>query len=95
MKKLVFVCAAALALSGLAASAAESKDRQNAKVELSLTNEEGRNIELNELPQIERQRVTTLRNSLQQWGNQQSQRVTIIIDCKSLRPLDCTVTIRF
>ena len=94
MKNLVMMGAAAfLAMSAPTASAAQSEKRQKAVVEVSIVDEAGKSIALADLPPVERQRVTSLRNNLQQWGNQQ-QRVRITVSCK-YPPLSCTITIQF
>lgn len=95
MKKYAVGCAAVmLALNGASAVAALDQRGQKASVELSVVGADGRVVQLGALSQGDRERVASLRNSLQQWGNQQSQRLSITINC-SYPPLRCSVDIRF
>ena len=95
MKRFVFGTAAALvAVSGLAASAAQAERRQNATVAVSIVDGAGKSIELTALPQADQQRVISLRNSIERWGNQQSQRVKISFNC-TYPPLRCTLTVEW
>lgn len=95
MKHLMLGAAAVIMVAGgPAASANQAERRQNAVVEVSVTGADGRTLQMGDLSQADRQRVVSLRNSLQQWGNQQSQRVSITIRC-SYPPLRCEITVRF
>lgn len=94
MRDLILLGAAAcLAMSGPAATA-QQPERQKASVELSIVDAGGKRVEVSALRPADQQRVRSLRRSLEQWGNQQSQRVKITIAC-SYPPLRCTITIEF
>ncbi|HEY0026332.1 MAG TPA: hypothetical protein VGC35_00515 [Allosphingosinicella sp.] len=95
MRKLILGCAAGvLTLSAVTASVAQDKRRPNASVELTVTDAAGKRIELGSLPQADRQRVISLRNNIQQWGNQQSRPIRVTLSCK-YPPLSCTLTVNF
>ncbi|GGA53278.1 hypothetical protein [Sphingomonas psychrolutea] len=95
MKNFVLGSAAVvLALTGAAPGVAQTQKRQNASVELRVTDAAGKGVELRALPQEEQQRINSLRTSLQEWGNQQPQRVRITIECR-FKPFGCTITVAF
>lgn len=95
MKKFVLGAAAALlAVSGLAASPAQAERRQNAMVSVSVVDSAGKSIELIALPEVDRQRVISLRNGIERWGNQQPQKVKVSIHCTH-PPLRCTLTVEW
>ena len=76
------------------ATATQGPRHQRADVQLSVTDPAGRSIAATSMPPSERERVATLQSSLQQWGNQQSQRVSVTIHC-TYPPLRCDITITF
>ena len=82
------------ATTSATANAAQARRRQPADVQLTVTDATGRTVAAASLPPQERQRVTSLQSSLQQWGNQQAQRVSVTIRC-SYPPLRCEITISF
>ena len=82
------------AATGTTVNAAHERRRRPADVQLAVTDATGRSITPASLPPQERQRVASLQSSLQQWGNQQSQRVSVTIRC-SYPPLRCEITINF
>lgn len=106
MKKLLIaITVSGLVLSGPAAiagqpgrgsapNAVQAQRRPAANVQLTVTDASGRTIAASELPPQERQRVASLRSTLQQWGNQQAQSVGVIIRC-SYPPLRCEIIISF
>jgi hypothetical protein len=82
------------AATSVSTNAAQARRRQPADVQLSVTDATGRTVAAASLPPQERQQVTSLQSSLQQWGNQQAQRVSVTIRC-SYPPLRCEITISF
>ncbi len=95
MKKLSLGCAAVvLAFSGTTAGVAQERKALASNVELSVMDDAGKRVELSALSPADRQRVVSLKNSLQQWGNEQSQRVSVTISCK-FKPLSCTIIVAF
>jgi len=83
---------ALITVSGFAATSAQAEPRQKATVAVSIVDDAGKSLEMSALPQIDQQRMTSLRNNMERWGNQQSQRVTISIRC-TYSPLRCTLTV--
>lgn len=79
---------------GTTATAAQAQRHQRADVQMTVTDAAGRTITPSSIPPQERRRMTSLQSSLQQWGDQQSQRVTVTIHC-SYPPLRCEITISF
>lgn len=101
MKNSLFALAAAgLALAGpapgqpAATNAAAMQWHRPAEVRLTVTDQAGRVVAPASLPAQERRRVTSLQSSLQNWGNQQGQRVSVTINC-TWPPLRCEITISF
>ena len=92
MRKLAFVLAAAALLTTGPAGAFQPQRRPVAAVELIVTDSQGRAVDVATLPPRERQRVGSLRNAMQQWGNQQGERLSITIRC-TYPPLRCEITI--
>lgn len=93
MKSIILMSVAALlAASGPAAYAAGPERAPNSVVEVSVVDASGKGIDVSALPAIEQQRVATLRKTLLGWGNQQSGRWSIKIDCR-YEPFGCTITV--
>lgn len=67
--------------AGSPASSAHVQHHPRAEVRLTVTDQAGRTVASAAMPAAERQRVTSLQSSLQQWGNQQGQRVSVTIRC--------------
>jgi hypothetical protein len=98
MKSKLIAAAAALAVSGSALNlpldVANAAPGSRAEVSLTIKDARGRQQALSALPRADQARIASLRESLQNWGDGQQQRVKITVSC-SYPPLTCTITIRF
>jgi TolA-binding protein len=94
MRNVVLGLAAVSLALGATGAAVGAPRAKTAEVALSIVDAEGRSLELGALPQAERQRVVSLRNNLQQWGNQQGERLVITIRC-TRPPFRCEIEVKW
>jgi hypothetical protein len=80
--------------TGTLENVAQGQRGQRADVQTAVTDAAGRTVGMEALQPIDRQRLTSLQRSLQDWGNQQPQRVKVTIRC-TYPPLRCEITISF